>query len=288
MQSGMPALRLLGKPVYDSAGEDLDLPAELSTFLLAYLACRGSWIDRGELAALFWPEEDEAAARHSLSQLLYRSRKKPWMAGVESEPRRLRYAGDSDVGKLQEQLARSDWETAVATYTGPLLGGMAGADVPAYQEWLEAERENLLAAWSEAASQHAEALRRAGRNDEAAALLRKALEHDPLSEGILQAYLTAARYSGQRREALGTYRQFEEALRQELGMEPLEVTAQLAADLMRAPAPPAEPLQGGQAQPDPVLRNAPAFLTPLVGRDLELAQLSSELENPGTRLLTII
>ncbi len=275
-------LRLLGTPAYQGPDGPIELPSELSTSLLAYLACRQGWTDRGELATVFWPEQTEAAARHSLSQLLYRSRRRPWFSAVEAEPQRIRYAGSSDLAAFRDALARSDWQAATDAFSGNLLEGVAARDQGGFGAWLELEREDLLAAWTGAASSHAADLSSAGKTDAAAQLLRRVFQQDSLDEGILQQYLTVAALSSQRQSALLAYGDFREKLLSELGMEPLPDTVRLAARLHES-AESSSPLQATA----PTLRGAPAQLGGFIGRDLELAQLSSQLQDQATRLLTI-
>ncbi len=277
----MPDLLLLGQPALNQDGELLELPPELPTYLLSWLATQAGWVDRGAAASMFWPDEPESSARHNLSQLLYRSRKQPWFSLLDSEPRRLRYAGDTDVSRLQHALASGNWEYATALYRGPLLGNMTGPDVGSWTEWLESERENLLATWSEAASSRAAELGNIGQHAAAAALLQEILRQDPLAEGILQDYLQAAGRAGQRTAGAAVFREFSRLLKQELGMAPLPETRRLAEELHAAE--PAESRKAGSHG----LRGAPAQLSPFIARDLELAQLATAMQKADVRLVTI-
>lgn len=275
----MSELLLLGQATFLEGGELHDLPPEAPTWLLVMLACHGSWLDRGELAAMFWPDEPETRARHNLSQLLYRSRRQPWAHLIEAEPRRIRFTGDSDVAALQRSLASHDWQAAANLWQGPLLGSMSGPDVHTWDEWLAAERQNLLAGFKEAARMYASDLARNGRPDEAADVLQAALRFDPLDETILQAYLTAALAGGRRPEAASVYREFKKQLNDELELEPLPETVQFATRLQEPGSTVGTASRG--------LRGAPAGMTELVARELELAQITGELQHPDVRLLTV-
>lgn len=277
----MPYLELLGPPAFNDANGRVMLRAELPTFLLAWLASRDGWVDRGETAAMFWPDETESSARHNLSQLLYRSRKLPWHRFIEAEPSRLRFAGSSDLALLQHALAAGDWSTASETYKGQFLGTMTGPDNAGWSDWLAAERENLLATWTEAASNRAAELQAQENHQEAAGLLKAVLQQDPLAETVLQEYLRAAGLAGQRSQALAAYREFSALLQRELGMEPLQDTQDLAEQLQAAASPRERSAGGG-------LLGAPAQLSSFVARELELAQLSGELQKDEVRLVTIV
>lgn len=278
----MSELQLLGQASFLDSGESFDLPPEGPTWLLAILACHGGWIDRGEIAAILWPDDAEATARHNLSQLLYRSRRQPWAHLLEAQPRRIRFTGTSDVARLQQSLARHDWQTASQLWKGPLLGSMNGPDVHAWDDWLAAERENLLAGFKEASLMHARQLSQDGRSHEASALLHSALRSDALDETLLQAYLTAVLTGGNRSQASGVYREFVKQLKAELDLEPLPETQELAAQLQEQDGPVhSRPPANG------VLQGAPARITEFVARELELEQVNGELQRPDVRLLTI-
>lgn len=277
----MSELLLLGQATLLDGGESHHLPPEGPTWLLVILACHDGWLDRGEIALLLWPDEAETSARHNLSQLLYRSRRQPWSHLLAAEPRRIRFTGSSDAGRLQRNLAASDWQAAAELWNGPLLGNMSGPDVHTWNDWLAAERANLLAGFKEAALMHAQELTRDGLHDQAATLLQRALHEDPLDETLLQAYLQAARSGSRRQQASGVYRTFVKLLEEELGLEPLPETEQLARQLQEA-ARPSRP-RGGRG-----LQGAPAGSAELVGRELDLAQVTGELQRPEVRLLSIV
>ena len=60
-------VRLLGRPAMRARdGPWSDLKPGLTAALLGYLAFEGRWVERGELAALFWPDRREDVARISL------------------------------------------------------------------------------------------------------------------------------------------------------------------------------------------------------------------------------
>lgn len=279
----MPELLLLGQVTFLEGDEPHELPPGGPTWLLVILACHGGWLDRGEIAAILWPDEAESSARHSLSQLLYRSRSKPWSGLLEAEPSRIRFTGTSDVAMMQRSLAAHDWRAATEFWQGPLLGSMSGPDVHTWDDWLAAERQNLLAGFKEASIALALNLSHEGRHNDAAAPLHRALQQDPLDETLLQAYLTAARPADQHSRATGVYREFVKLLKAELDLDPLPETARLADQLAE---------QAGPAESRPVsaagLQGAPASLSELVARELELAQVTGELQRPDVRLLTIV
>ena len=263
-------LHLFGPPHADLDGVRLELSPHKPIYLLLHLACRREWVGREQLAGLFRPEAPDATARHTVRLLLSRARKLPWAQGLEAEAWRLRWRVDSDLHDFRAAVGRGDWAAATAVYAGPLLNGLPSLNLPAYDAWLDVEREHLHTAWRHAALRHSEVLAGEKAFAEAAALLRRLLHDDPLAEDVLQRYLRAAYLAGQRRDALAAYRSFAEALELELGLAPLETTRQLV-DTVRASAPLA-PVDTAPAKPSlPLSVQRPPRL---VGRSAERAALA--------------
>ncbi|MDR7331838.1 AAA family ATPase [Roseateles asaccharophilus] len=129
-------LKLLGVPAWQAGAEgEHHLPASLPACLLIHLACLGRWVDREQLAALFWPEADAAQARHHLRINLHRLRQLLERLGVpqalEAERSRVRLTLPTDVAQLKagelEDAAPQDW-----------LQGFRIAGFDAFWDWAEA------------------------------------------------------------------------------------------------------------------------------------------------------
>lgn len=222
---------------------DRTLPADKRGCLLAHLAYDGRWLTRDQVAFLFWPDTDEQSARRNLRQLLSRVKSLPSTETVEIEPTRLRWRVDTDIARFRQAVARREWEEAVALYRGELLAGFAADGADGFGAWLELERENLRSTFRQAVLGAAQQLEAAGASLEAAHRLRPLLDGDELAEDALQAYLRNAYLAGQRDLALAAYRQFSDRLLEELGLEPLPETQQLA-DTISAAAPLRLPARG--------------------------------------------
>ena len=274
-------LRLLDTPRLEreQGQERLDIPPTKPAALLLHLAYTRDWVRRETLANLFAPDGDETSARHHVRVLLNRARQFGWSSGLEVEPTRLRFSLETDVQAFREAIGRGDWARAVSLYQRPLLDGFA-VGAPGFEAWLEAEREGMNHAWREAALRHARSLNEQARHAEAARLLTRVLERDDLAEDVLAAYLEAAYLAGQRDEALRAFERFRERLRDELDLEPLEATQQLADSIRRA-----EALRRSSSlqalKPDvPLSVQRPPSL---IGRDAECAIL----HDPHARLVLI-
>ena len=160
-----------------------ELPTTKPTCLLLYLACRGDWVGRDELAESFRPEADEATARHTLRLLLSRAKRFSRAVDLEIEPRRLRWTPQSDPGAVfGRRSGVADWAAAVRLYRGPLLEGFTVRDTPGFEDFVELERRALESAWREAALRHAHDLEDA-EPQRAATLLAHVLARDLLAEG---------------------------------------------------------------------------------------------------------
>lgn len=308
-------LRLLGVPHYSQGDTWTALPDNQPLMLAAYLAYQEDWVSRDALLALFWPDEAEKAARHNLSQLLYQTKGQKWVEGLETERTRTRWSVATDVHAFREAFGEGDWQRSVELYAGRLLDGISTDAFIDYDEWLANEREDLQATWREAVLKYCADLEKSAQYGEAASLLKQVLKQDALAEDVLQAYLRFATAEGQRDGALKTYQTFKKQLQDELGLEPLEETVLLAERLqdlsvknglgvtaMQQPLSErvTKPPQLDRERPAalsaistqdtptaPILNHFPQHLTPFVGREVELAELTSALADPECRLLTL-
>jgi DNA-binding SARP family transcriptional activator/TolB-like protein len=163
--------------------------------LLAYLAVAGSrsYIARSELLALFWVESDEAAARHSLSQCLYRLRR---VLGADA----LDVLGDSrlrlapgvvrcDVAGFEEHLAARRWRDALDLYRGELLPGLFFPGMGEFERWLDRKRQELQQAAARAAWSLAEQQLSAGAATECERSATWALALDPSNEEAVRTIM---------------------------------------------------------------------------------------------------
>ena len=222
---------LLGTAEVRIKGATMPLPADRRGCLLAYLAYDGGWVDRDRLALLFWPDSDESGAKRNLRQLLARTRRLPLAAALEVTGSALRWRVECDVDRFRRALASGDHAGAVAVCRGPLLARFNVYDVGAFDAWLDVERERVHAGFHEAVVQSANGAIEAGRFDQACASLKRLLDLDPLAEDVLQPYIRALALTGRREAALAAYERFAAQLDEELGLEPLEGTRDLVAQL---------------------------------------------------------
>jgi DNA-binding SARP family transcriptional activator/tetratricopeptide (TPR) repeat protein len=246
---------LLGALEVELDGTVIDSPATQRTWaLFAYLALAGRPIPRAELANVFWPDVLDQSARGSLRSALWALRRQIGdRLVVDAEHVGLDGAW-IDVREF-ERLAARDPDRALELCRGELLEGIE-------DEWALRARERHREQAVELLEQQARAAEERGSMSEAIASTRRQVERDPLDEHAHQRLIKRLAAAGDRAGAMRTYRMFVERLRRELGMAPSAATRELVEQL-RVEAP------SHRTDRVPVMPR----LLPLVGRELELAQL---------------
>ncbi len=255
--------------------------------LLAYLVVEGDRPHaRLALAALLWPDLPDVLALRNLSQSLVRLREAlgAGAAPLHVSRQALQWGVDasSDV-QLFQRLAHgetlTELEQATALYGGELLPGFGLAGCDAFEEWLLLARERLQQKAMAALEQLAELHAGAGRHTAAATTATRLLALDPWRETGHRQLMRALAAGGDRSAALAAYTRCRRVLLADLGVEPDPLTVALAEQIRhkRAAAP---------ALAAPSL-SLPAPLTPLLGREEELAALD-ELLRGDARLVTVV
>jgi predicted ATPase len=267
-------LRLLGAPVFEDETGALRFAPERVFQVIAYLAYRGDWVQRGALAALFYGDHPEEAARRNLRKLLLRARGFAWFdRAVEATRDSVRLNLATDVRTLAEQAREKNWAAILATYRGRLLDGLDAPECRGYSEWLATERDRLQALWRDAAF----ATLRSKDPREAIQLSTRLIEADPLDESAWRAHLEALSADGQALQAQRAYRTYAARLARELGVEP-------SADLRAL-------FETAATETAPATRAAPVRAQPddgFVGRIAELQQIAALIAQDDCRLLNLV
>lgn len=274
-------LQLLGAPKLTPVGELLDLPLDRPASLGYYLAARGDWVRRSELAYLYHPEADETSALNNLRKLVFRLKQQGWAETLEAEPSRLRLRLPTDVQAFRTSLEKQNWAKALEFYGGTFLEGLSFPDLSGYEAWLELERQDLTRAWRTALLEHVRVLEAQSDWLLAERWLSKLLAADPLDEEAVQSRMRVMCSAGKSAQVQEVFERFRRSLKAELGVEPLESTRVLA-DGLRNPQTTAAPAQHHPRH------NLPAANTRFVGRGREIRALARQLANPDCRLLTVV
>lgn len=205
---------------------------------------RSQWVVRDEILEALWPAADPAKTSNNLRQTVHLLRK---VLVPDGPCPYIQFRGDAyslqcgfeasyDVAEFQQALATArsvrrqgkDQEAdqvlgqALALYRGPLL-----MEFP-YADFVQSRREQLQFSHQRAAEQLLRSYRNMGRWEEALLLCRQVLVWHPLDDFFHEILVRAQLEMGHRREALESYRQYEQRLARDLDLLPSSSMRQLA------------------------------------------------------------
>jgi predicted ATPase/DNA-binding SARP family transcriptional activator len=289
------SLALLGPVQMQHNGQPVSFAYDKVQALLIYLAVEhGRAHRRTSLAALLWPEQDEAAARHSLSQALFSLRR---TLADDSDAPMLLVTRDTlrlnphvsltlDLTTFQALLRDTTanrierLQQASALYCGDFLEDFSVSTSSAFEDWVLFTREQLRRQASDMLQQLSEPgsqLGLAQRCDYA----RRWILLDPLNEEAHRRLMHALADSGQKTAALSQFEHCRKLLEDELGLEPEAATSALYEEIKRSSLPPPTV----HRQPHREVPRPPT--TRLIGRDQDRTLVSTLVNDPGQRLITI-
>ncbi len=208
------------------------------------LTMRGNWIQREQICAWLWPDADLEAAERQFKVTLntlnaaLEPHRPPRVAPFFIRRQGLAYSFapsfgawiDVDEFELRAtgaqtatdpDFARRSAQAALQLYRGDYLAESL------YDPWTIEERERLLARYLATAVSYAEQLSAEGRHNEAIQIAEQVLRRDRCYEEAYQLLIRAHARAGSRSQALRSYTRCVQALREELGIEPLPETEAL-------------------------------------------------------------
>jgi DNA-binding SARP family transcriptional activator/predicted ATPase len=288
------SLALLGPVAVTLDGEPVTgLESDKVRALLAYLAVEADRPHRrAVLAGLLWPEWPDQAARANLRNALANLRQaigdgyaSPPFLLITRETIQFNRASDyaldlAGLAALSGLETTNQLEAAVALYRGPFLEGFSLKDSSAFEDWSLLVRERLQRQVLSALAQLAEAYEECGEVERACNCARRQVELEPWHEEAHQRLMRLLALRGQRSAALAQYEACRRILKEELSVEPAGETTALYERIRSE--------QDLHARSPAAVRNLPASLTPLVGRQAELAEIKDRLQDPACRLLSLI
>lgn len=262
----MISCRTLGvlEVLVDGAAPPVELRRPQLLALLLYLAHspRGTR-SKEHLISLFWPDIEKPNQSLSQAQSLLRDK-----GGIEVRETAGQIRLDLDTVELDSMRfetldSEQRWAEAAALVTGPFLDGFRARQAPAFNDWLDTERERWGVKCGTAMARHAEDLIAGGASEQALAVAQLAQEVAPQLDRVEQVLMRALWLLGRRDEALQDHRRFIQRLKDERGADP-DPSTQALADLIR---------DGRTSSTIPKPKPKPDRRVPLVGRERELKRI---------------
>src|SRR5215472_12789504 len=241
------ALFLMGSPRIERDGIVLNVDTRKATALIAYLAVTKQAQSRDSLAALLWPEYDQAHARATLRRTLSTLNKAlagNWLI-VDRETVALNASThiwvdvDEFYSHLEECKSHGHPTTgvcsacldplarAVSLYRDDFLAGFGLRDSPNFDDWQFFQADTMRRDLSHALERLVHGHSILPDYTSAIAYARRWLALDRLHEPTYRYLMQLYAWSGQRAAALHQYRECMQVLQKELGVAPLEETTKL-------------------------------------------------------------
>lgn len=278
-------LYLLGAFRLERDGEPVALPTRKAASLLAYLVLHPQEHSREQVAALFWGDSTDTAARRSLRVALT-----PLRAQLGADA----FIGDSETIQFNPEFglwvdAREIDGLGISDLTGAnpdqiknqkskienyseLLPGF-------YDDWVPDARERLRGKFVAAALQVVQAARAASEYEQAIEVAHKVLQVDRANEAAHQHLIFCYVVTGKRNTALEQYAACERALREELAIAPSDETRALAAWVRQSS------VTGSMAGQ---VTNLPIPASSFIGRRREVSEVKDVLRAGRSRVLTLL
>ena len=243
--------------------------ASKSIALLGYLALEPGPHSREHLTTLLWGEYPEPKARASLRQALTHLREAlPGLIQANRASIGLAAPVECDVVTFLRLAKESSRAAAECAVTG-FLEGLHLRHCPAFDEWADAKRANLLRRQTDvlsAATREASATR---QWNDAVRLSERWVAVAPLSAAATMALMEARFMSSDRSAALDAYTTYRELLAAEMGRDPERSVVELADRIHAAPG-----VSSRRPATEEWYSAAPSFQGSLVGRLAEWEALT--------------
>jgi WD40 repeat protein/DNA-binding SARP family transcriptional activator/energy-coupling factor transporter ATP-binding protein EcfA2 len=262
----MLEVRLLGQFDVRKNGSSILIPSRPAQSLLAYLLLTpGTAHRREKLSGLLWGDSSEANARSNLRQALWRVRKaldsnpNQEQTYVLSDQYSVAFNPNSDYwldAAVLEKQAKATTSSdrlmdLLSLYRGELLPGF-------YDDWAMLERERLQAVFERDVERLLELLRTEQRWTEMLEWGERWIAYGQRPEPAYRALMIAHGALGNRSRVAYIYDRCVKALRDDLGVEPSEITQKLFAQLAQGPyeletalkETPTPPASGHRSAPD--------------------------------------
>lgn len=203
--------------------------------VLAYLALAKRPVARDTLVEMFWGDEEEVRARHSLSNTLSFLRGVLGASAIAARRAELSLTTGSslkvDVLELLAASGAGDHDAVVDSYGGPFLDGVVVPDSTSFESWVSGERLRMETLFTKSCAAVCTAAAESGSWDRCHAIARRWLDANPLAPEAALHLLNATRAGrtpAHRRAALVEYQQLVTRLRHEFDCAPHAHVMELA------------------------------------------------------------
>lgn len=235
----MAHLKLLGGALLeDDSGRSMELASRRHPLaLLARLATAPSrTLSRGKLAGLLWPRASEGKTRDRLNTCVHRIRKDLGHDVLVSVGSDLRLETDTgalicDVCRFEEALDAGELRAAVEAYDGPFLDGFDLGESPAFERWMDRERDRLRRAYHGALETLAIEAEQRDDFGSAADWWGARVRDDPYDSRAVRRLMQVLAAAGNRAAALRAADVHARLTQEELGLPPDASVAELAERL---------------------------------------------------------
>ncbi|HEV8149639.1 MAG TPA: AAA family ATPase, partial [Gemmatimonadales bacterium] len=242
--------------------------------VLAYLArSPGKRVTRSELAALFWPIDDDVRARRSVRQALTELRRAvgPALDEQDDSVCILPASLSLDATELEAAAGAGNYVAVVELWQGDFLTGAESLAGDEFRGWLERERQRLRAGFAASVEQLTDQAEHRGAWESGLALTRAWTAAFPYDESAAARHVRLLALAGRRTEAAAARESFLRQLREELEVEPSAGFLRDTEAALAASAAGRSPGSGAAGR---------ALLSPdLVGREAELDTLTALWES---------
>ncbi|HEX2165691.1 MAG TPA: BTAD domain-containing putative transcriptional regulator [Longimicrobiales bacterium] len=224
--------------VSDDGGNDSGLNRQRRKLaVLAVLALERRPVPRDVLLEMFWGDQVESRARHSLSDALSHLRRVLGRDAITARRSDVSLSAGAplrvDAVELAEAVGAGADERAISLSGGRFLDAIYVGGSPRFEQWVQRESVRLDRLFHTACERRCSALLRLGEWQECEQIARRWLSSDPLSTAAALSLLTAVRGDGAREllaRALDEYEALCRVLAAEYELRPgREVTERAAA-----------------------------------------------------------
>lgn len=274
-------IQLFGTPQVLFNGKRMSGLRRKNLALIYYTAAQDGRLTRDKILTLFWPDHERSAAQPILRNMIHMVRKSLGDT-FQVDDQVIAFAPDTFVdvqffsAVLNSPFSNLQQLTeALNLYKGDFLDGFTLSDSPQFEDWIASERERyrLMAMHGFAELSH----RQEAKREYPAALesIRRALAFNPFQEDVQRDVMRLLYLNGDRAGVIQHYESLRKLLDEEMGMPPMPETRALYDSIINDSFVPtaSETLDRISI----VNLSADKPLLPLLGREIELERLKSQL-----------